>query len=100
MDALNVFQNVLGTRDLDNGRGAWNISGCSFPEADALAAEAAVTMDAAAREEMLQQAMAIMVENVCLVPLHVQQIVWGVADNVEVVQHPTFEFPLEYFNVN
>lgn len=100
MDALNVFQNVLGTRDLDNGTGAWNISGCSVPEADALAAEAAVTMDTVAREAMLQEAMALMVENVCLVPLHVQQLVWGAADNIDVVQHPTFEFPLEYFNVN
>lgn len=100
MDSLNVFQNVLGTRDLDNGIGAWNISGCSVPEADALAAEAAVTMDAAAREKMLQDAMALMVEDVCLVPLHVQQLVWGAAENIDVVQHPTFEFPLEYFNVN
>ncbi|MCJ7871153.1 ABC transporter substrate-binding protein [Phaeobacter sp. J2-8] len=100
MDALNVFQNVLGTRDLENGKGAWNISGCSVPEADALAAEAAVTMDATAREKMLQDAMALMVEDVCLVPLHVQQLVWGAAENIDVVQHPTFEFPLEYFNVN
>ena len=100
MDSLNVFQNVLGSRDLDNGRGSWNISGCSVPEADALAAEAATTMDAAAREKLLQDAMALMVENVCLVPLHVQQLVWGAAENVELVQHPTFEFPLEYFNVN
>jgi len=100
MDSLNVFQNVLGTRDLDNGVGAWNISGCSIPEADAIAAEAAVTMDAAVREQMLQDAMALMVENVCLVPLHVQQLVWGAGDNIEVVQHPTFEFPLEYYSVN
>jgi len=100
MDSLNVFQNVLGTRDLENGKGAWNISGCSVPEADALAAEAAVTMDADAREEMLQEAMALMVEDVCLIPLHVQQLVWGAAENIDVVQHPTFEFPLEYFNVN
>ena len=100
MDSLNVFQNVLGTRDLDNGVGAWNISGCSVPEADKLAAEAAVTMDPAARATMLQDAMALMVEDVCLVPLHVQQLVWGAAENIDVVQHPTFEFPLEYFNVN
>jgi peptide/nickel transport system substrate-binding protein len=100
MDSLNVFQNVLGTRDLDNGTGAWNISGCSIPEADELAATAAVTMDPVAREDMLKDAMALMVEDVCLVPLHVQQLVWGAASNVDVVQHPTFEFPLEYFNVN
>lgn len=100
MDSLNVFQNVLGTRDLDNGVGAWNISGCSVPEADMLVKEAAVMMDPAAREAVLQGAMALMVENVCLVPLHVQQLVWGAADNIDVVQHPTFEFPLEYFNVN
>lgn len=99
MDSLNVFQNVLGSRDLDNGKGAWNISGCSVPQADALATAASTTMDAAAREAKLQKAMALMVEQVCLVPLHVQQLVWGAADNVELVQHPTFEFPLEYFNV-
>jgi peptide/nickel transport system substrate-binding protein len=99
MDSLNVFQNVLGSRDLDKGKGAWNISGCSVPEADVLAAEASTMMDAAAREAKLQKAMALMVEQVCLVPLHVQQLVWGAADNVELVQHPTFEFPLEYFNV-
>lgn len=100
MDSLNVFQNVLGTRDLENGKGSWNISGCSIPEADALTAEAATTMDPAARQALLQDAMALMVENVCLIPLHVQQLVWGAAETVELVQHPTFEFPLEYFNVN
>lgn len=100
MDSLNVFQNVLGSRDLDNGRGAWNISGCSVPEADALAEQAAITMNPDVRTEMLQKAMTLMVDNVCLVPLHVQQLVWGAAKNVDVVQHPTFEFPLEYFNVN
>ncbi|MEP2532677.1 ABC transporter substrate-binding protein [Shimia sp.] len=100
MDSLNVFQNVLGTRDLENGLGVWNISGCSIPEADALAAQAANTMDAAEREAHLQDAMALMVENVCLVPLHVQRLVWGAADNIDVVQLPTFEFPLEYYNVN
>ncbi len=100
MDSLNVFQNVLGSRDLDNGQGAWNISGCSVPEADAIVEKAAVTMDADARIAMLREAMALMVENVCLVPLHVQQLVWGAAENIDIVQHPTFEFPLEYFNVN
>lgn len=100
MDSLNVFQNVLGTRDLENGRGAWNISGCSIPEADALAAKASTTMDAGERAALLEEAMALMVENVCLVPLHVQQLVWGAAAHVDLVQHPTFEFPLEYFNVN
>ena len=99
MDSLNVFQNVLGTRDLENGKGSWNISGCSVPEADKLVAKATVTMDAAEREAYLQEAMKYMVEEVCLVPLHVQQLVWGAAKNVEAVQHPTFEFPLEYFNI-
>ena len=100
MDSLNVFQNVLGSRDLDNGQGAWNISGCSVPEADAIVAKAAVTMNPDERSAMLREAMALMVENVCLVPLHVQQLVWGAAENIDIVQHPTFEFPLEYFNVN
>ncbi|GAB5468381.1 MAG: ABC transporter substrate-binding protein [Rhodospirillales bacterium] len=99
MDSLNVFQNVLMTRDLEQGVGAWNLSGCSFPEADALARQAATEMDPAKREELLQAAMAIMVENVCLVPLHVQQLVWGASDQVDVVQHPTFEFPIKYFNM-
>ncbi len=99
MDSLNIFQNVLSTRDLDNGIGAWNISGCSFPDADALAKKASTEMDASAREDYLKDAMAIVVNNVCLVPLHVQQLVWGVADNVDIVQHPTFEFPLEYFRI-
>ena len=98
MDSLNVFQNVLGSRDLDAGVGKWNISGCSFPEADKLWQAAASEMDAGKREKMLQDAMAIMVENVCLVPLHVQQLVWAASENLEVVQLPTFEFPLEYFN--
>lgn len=100
MDSLNVFQNVLGTRDLDNGKGAWNISGCSVPEADALAEKASVTMDAEQRSGMLKDAMALMVDEVCLIPLHVQQLVWGASENIEIVQHPTFEFPLEYYNVN
>lgn len=99
MDSLNVFQNVLGSRDLENGKGAWNISGCSVSEADKRVAKAAVTMDPKVRETLLQEAMALMVEHICLVPLHVQQLVWGAAENIDVVQHPTFEFPLEYFNI-
>lgn len=100
MDSLNVFQNVLGTRDLEGGTGAWNISGCSVPEADAIVAKAATTMDSVAREAMLQHAMQLMVDDVCLIPLHAQQLVWGTGANIEAVQHPTSEFPLELFNVN
>jgi len=100
MDSLNVFQNVLGTRDFDKGIGKWNISGCSNPAADKLWKAAAVEMDSAKREKMLQDAMKIMVDQVCLVPLHVQQLVWAARKNVGVVQLPTFEFPLEMFSID
>ncbi len=98
MDSLNVFQNVLMTRDLEAGRGTWNLSGCSFPAADALAKSAATEMDSGKRRKLLQDAMAIVVEGVCLVPLHVQQLVWGASQKLNVVQLPTSEFPLEYFS--
>jgi len=100
MDGLNTFQNFLGTRDFDHGIGKWNISGYSRPEADKLWKAAAVEMDSAKREKMLQKAMKIMADSVSLVPLHVQQLVWAAKKNVDVVQLPTFEFPLEMFEIH
>ncbi len=98
MDAVNVFETTLGTRDLAHNIGQWNISGCSQPEADRLWKAAAREMDLKKREEMLQKAMKIMVDNVCLVRLHVQHLIWGARRDLKVVQLPTSEFPLKMFS--
>ncbi|KAA2214383.1 ABC transporter substrate-binding protein [Teichococcus oryzae] len=67
---------VLGTRG-SPGLGLSNYGRYSSPEMDALTAEGLRTLDEAAREKKLQDAMAIAMRDVAVIPLHTQKSVWG-----------------------
>jgi peptide/nickel transport system substrate-binding protein len=52
--------------------GQYNAGGYARPEVDALIEKAAMTVDFEAREKLIQQASALAMEDVCMIPLHTQ----------------------------
>ena len=68
---------VLGTRDPALGRGLSNYGRYSNPEFDKLVQQALGTLDDKAREEVMQRAMKMAMEDVAIIPLHLQKSVWA-----------------------
>ncbi|WP_328729017.1 ABC transporter substrate-binding protein [Falsiroseomonas algicola] len=69
--------NVVSTYDRDRSTGSFNRSGYSNPALDALIARALTTLDDAARETQLRQAVALAVEDVAIIPLYQLTNVWA-----------------------
>ena len=67
----------LTTRIPEKGFGTVNFSGYSNARVDALAEEGMRTADDARREEIFRQAMRVAMEDVALIPLHMQKNVWA-----------------------
>jgi peptide/nickel transport system substrate-binding protein len=68
---------VMGTRDTARSIGLTNYGRYSNPRMDAIAEEATRTLDDAAREKLMQQAMRMAMEDVAIIPLHTQKNVWA-----------------------
>ena len=68
---------VMGTRNPSASMGLANYGRYSNPRMDAIAAEGMRTLDDAAREKLLQQAMQVAMEDVAVIPLHTQKNVWA-----------------------
>ncbi len=67
---------VLGSRGTP-GLGLSNYGRYSNPEMDALTADGLKTLDETAREKKLQDAMAMAMRDIAVIPLHTQKSVWG-----------------------
>ncbi|MBO1075823.1 ABC transporter substrate-binding protein [Roseomonas marmotae] len=69
---------VMGTRAPQGGSlGLSNYGRYSNPRMDAIAEEAMRTLDNGAREKLMQQAMKIAMDDVAIIPLHIQKSVWA-----------------------
>ena len=96
-DAHNVFFTLLGTR---NGvRGVINDGGWSNPDFDTLVDHIAVETDKAKRQAMIEQASAMIRDQVPAIPLHQQTVVWAAKSNVQLVQLADNTFPLRFVTV-
>ena len=92
-----MFFNLLGSR---NGvRGVINDGGWSNPEFDALVDKIAVETDKAKRQAMIEQASAMIREQVPAIPLHQQTVVWAAKSNVQLQQLADNTFPLRFVTV-
>ena len=67
----------LTTRIPEKGFGTVNFSGYSNKEVDALVDKGMATPDDEQREEIFKQAMRVAMEDVALVPLHMQKNIWA-----------------------
>jgi peptide/nickel transport system substrate-binding protein len=84
-DGWNVLFNILGTPEA-SGRGKFNLGGYGNKNLDALTDKILVETDIAKRKQMMIEAFKISVDDVSYVPLHQQNLVWGVRDTLEVAQ--------------
>ncbi len=95
-DAHNTLLNILATRDRQTGAGVFNNGGYSNPALDDLIAKIQVETDAPARQRLLAQALTIVRDDVPVIPLHQQTVVWAARDGVSVAQGGDNWFQLRY----
>jgi peptide/nickel transport system substrate-binding protein len=76
-DSSVLLNSVLRTRDRDRGHGAANRTNYSNAELDRLTGEAEREMDDAKRDQLLQQASLVAINDVALVPLYLQNALWA-----------------------
>ncbi|MEM6608036.1 MAG: ABC transporter substrate-binding protein [Pseudomonadota bacterium] len=80
--------------------GTWNFGGYSNPEIDAMLPQIQAEIDDSVRQEMLDEAAAIIQDDVVYVPMYVQPLLWGVRDGVDLVQRPDNFFILRWVTMN
>jgi peptide/nickel transport system substrate-binding protein len=68
--------------------GTWNFGGYSNPRIDELIGLIQRELDAETRQAMLDEAAAILQEEVAYVPLYVEPLVWAARDGIDLVQRP------------
>jgi len=77
---------VFATANPDKGWGASNYGGYSNPQMDTILDKAMAETDDAAREELLRQATRLVVEDVAVIPIHIQKNFW--ASRPDIVLNP------------
>ena len=81
-EASNPLRALISTWNPERGRGSGNRGRYANPAVDALTERALTTGDDGAREKILQQATRMAMENVAIIPLHIQKNIWGMSPSV------------------
>jgi peptide/nickel transport system substrate-binding protein len=76
--------------------GTWNFGGYSSARIDELLPVMQSEIDPVARQAAMDEAAAIIQEDMVYVPLYVQPLLWGVRDGVSVTQRPDNFFILRW----
>ncbi|MBF9059569.1 ABC transporter substrate-binding protein [Rhodobacterales bacterium HKCCSP123] len=76
--------------------GTWNFGGYTNPRIDEMLPMIQSEIDESARQAMLDEAAAIVQEDMVYVPLYVQPLLWGVANGISVTQRPDNFFILRW----
>jgi peptide/nickel transport system substrate-binding protein len=95
-DAQNVFISLLGSQDPKTGRGLYNLGAYSNPKLDALIDAMGPELDQKKRQDMINEAIAIVQHDLPTIPLHQQSIVWAARDNISLVQPADNTFPMRW----
>ncbi len=95
-DAHDALFNLTASRNKELQRGVFNVGGYANPKFDELVMKAGVELDAKARDGMLRQALQMVRDEVAVIPIHQQVIVWAAKDSVELVQNADNFFPLRF----
>jgi len=80
--------------------GTWNFGGFSNDRIDEILPMIQSEIDDTRRQELLDEAAAIIQDEVAYVPLYVQPLVWGARESIELVQRPDDFFILRWVRVN
>jgi peptide/nickel transport system substrate-binding protein len=76
-DGSHPLRNILATVNRDRGWGASNRGRYSNPQVDAMILESLSELDEAKREALMVGAMRIAMQDVAVVPLHIQTNIWA-----------------------
>jgi peptide/nickel transport system substrate-binding protein len=76
-EASHPLRNLVATFSRETGLGASNRGRYSNPQMDALLAEGLRELDDEKRERILQQATRMVMEDVGIIPLHIQKNIWA-----------------------
>lgn len=94
-DAHNTLWALLNTPAPD-GRGRFNLGNYSNPKVDELTREIGVESDLTKRQALMHTALATVMADLPLLPLHTQNLSWGAKRSMELVQPPDNSVPLRY----
>ncbi len=97
-DAQNTLWALLNT-PANDGRGRFNLGGYANPKLDELTREIGVEIDAGKRQQLMKAAWQQVQDDLPLLPLHNQNLAWGVKRSIDVVQQPDNSQPLRYIHV-
>ena len=82
-DGSHPLRNIIGTYSRERGWGASNRGRYSNPQIDAVLEQSLSELDNEKREGMTIQAMRMAMEDVAVVPLHIQTNIWAMRRNLE-----------------
>lgn len=82
-DAARPHTTHVRTVDPDKGYGTWNGGRHSNPKLDQLLEEAAKEVDPEERVEILKEVNEVCMDNVAVIPLHIQYDIYGATDKVQ-----------------
>ena len=97
-DAEHPFRFLVHTNQ-DN-IGTWNFGGYSNTRVDALIPAIQSEIDPDARQAMLDEIAKTVQDDMVYVPMYVQPLLWGVADNIDLTQRVDNFFILRWVTVN
>ena len=97
LDSYSVLSALLHTPG--DRMGAWNPGGYSNAKLDELTDAAASELDQAKRTAMMTEALAIAKDDVAIIPLHQQPLVWAVRDGVNMKVTPDNKPRLWYVTI-
>ena len=99
-DAEHPIRFLAATPNEEKRLGSWNFGGYSNARIDELLPQIQSEIDDANRQAMLDEAAAILQDEVAYVPMYVQPLVWGARANVELTQRPDNFFILRWVTLN
>jgi peptide/nickel transport system substrate-binding protein len=98
-DAIFTLKPVLHSLDRSKGLGTNNVGDYRNAELDSLIDGAANEMDMAKRQQMINRAVAIVQDEVLVMPLHRQVIPWASRAGVTVVHRPNNQLNFTWVKV-
>lgn len=99
-DAEHPIRFLLATPNTEKKLGSWNFGGFSDPRIDDLLPRIQRELDPEIRQSMLDEVHRRLQAEVAYVPLHVQPLVWGMKQTIEVTQRADNFFILRWVQVN
>ncbi len=95
-DAHDALFNLAASRNRELSRGIFNVGGFASDKLDDLVTKSGAELDTAKRNAMLREGLTIVRDEVALIPIHQQAIVWAAKQNIDLVQSADNFFHLRF----